>query len=137
MSAIDRVVSNSRDVQLGTSHAPAQPRLQLAVLTCMDARLDVHRLLGLRPGDAHVVRNAGGVVTEDALRSLALSQANLGTREVMVVHHTECAAGFEDDEQAVRDDVLKLRESAQLPHRDQVRGFLYDVRRERLDEVTL
>ena len=103
----------------------------------MDARIDVHKLLGLRPGDAHVIRNAGGIVSDDVLRSLAVSQGRLGTEEVMVVHHTQCAAGFEDEQQAVRDDVLRLREAPELARRDQVRGFIYDVQRERLDEVTV
>lgn len=124
-------------MRLGGGQVPAEPRLKLAVLTCMDARIDVHKLLGLRPGDAHVIRNAGGVVSEDVIRSLAVSQGRLGTEEVMVVHHTQCAAGFEDEQQAVRDDVLRLRRSPELARRDQVRGFIYDVERERLDEVTV
>jgi carbonic anhydrase len=135
VSAIDRVLSNSRYAHVGTSQAPAEPRLKLAVLTCMDARIDVHKLLGLRPGDAHVIRNAGGIASEDAVRSLALSQQTLGTREVMVVHHTQCAAGFADEQQAVKDDVLRLRAAPELAHRDDVRGFIYDLQRERLDEV--
>jgi carbonic anhydrase len=137
VSAIDRVVSNSRHVHLGSSQAPAEPRLKLVVVTCMDARIDVHKLLGLLPGDAHVIRNAGGIVSEDVIRSVALSQGNLGTEEVMVVHHTQCAAGFEDEQQAVRDDVARLRDAPELSRREQVRGFIYDVQRERLDEVAV
>jgi len=135
VTAIDRVLASSRYACVGTGLVPPEPRLKLAVVTCMDARLDVFKLLGLRPGDAHVIRNAGGVVSDDVIRSLAVSQERLGTREVMVVHHTECAAGFEDDHRAVRDAVLQLRGAAALAHRDQVRGFLFDVQRERLDEV--
>jgi carbonic anhydrase len=160
MTGIDRALGNSRYTHLGNSHTPAAPQLKLAVLTCMDARIDVFKLLGLRPGDAHVVRNAGGRVTEDVIRSLALSQLTLGTDEVMVMHHTGCAlsggseeelrrelgrvAGepppfaigcFDDDLEAVREDVGKLRASAFLAHREQVRGFLYDIARGQLVEV--
>ena len=160
MSSIDRVVANSRYAHLGAGQTPPEPAQKLAVLTCMDARLDIHKLLGLRPGDAHVIRNAGGRVSDDVVRSLALSQAFLGTKEVMVIHHTGCAMGtrtddefaegvraaagsrpafpllsFADERQAVLDDVALLRSSEFLAHRDQVRGFLYDIGREQLEEV--
>jgi carbonic anhydrase len=137
---------------------PAPPALGVAILTCMDARIDPAALLGLRPGDAHVIRNAGGVVTDDALRSLILSQALLGTREVMVVQHTGCgligdedelrasvaaATGteppgplhaFTDVEESVRASVQKLRHSPHLG--DAARGFVYEVETGRLREVT-
>ena len=160
MTAIDRVLGNSRYAHLGVSHVPPEPAQKLAVLTCMDARLDVHKLLGLRPGDAHVIRNAGGRVSEDVVRSLALSQAFLGTEEVMVIHHTGCAMGtrtddefaegvrtaagarpdfpllsFTDERAAVLEDVAQLRESGFLAHREAIRGFLYDISTERLEEV--
>lgn len=141
--------------------APA-PAREIAVVTCMDARLDPAALLGLEEGDAHVIRNAGGIVTEDVLRSLSLSQCVLGTREVMVIQHTLCgllassdeiladaierAAGvrpsfalesFEDLEAEVRGSVARLRESPLLPHRDAIRGFVYEVETGRLREVAL
>ncbi|MEH3078292.1 MAG: carbonic anhydrase [Quadrisphaera sp.] len=131
------------------------------MLTCMDARIDVFRLLGLSDGDAHVLRNAGGLATDDALRSLAVSQRKLGTREVMVVQHTGCAmttfdgeqfraevwsetgvepawrstGAFGDVQQNVRDTVARLRAEPALPHRDLVRGFVYDVTSGALTEV--
>jgi carbonic anhydrase len=137
------------------------PSRHLAVLACMDARLDIDALLGLRPGDAHVIRNAGGVATDDAIRSLVISQRLLGTRAVVLVHHTDCGMlSFRDDElQArieqetgvrppfafeafhdleadVRQSMARIRLSPFLPHRDQVRGFVYDVRTGRLSEVS-
>src|ERR1700730_1822346 len=84
---------NSRLHYLGSATRIVEPMRHLAILTCMDARVDVSALLGLRPGDAHVIRNAGGRATTDARHALALSQAVMGTREVMVIHHTECAMG--------------------------------------------
>ncbi len=136
---------------------PAAPSRKLAVLVCMDARLDPARILGLEPGDAHVIRNAGGVASEDALRSLAISQHLLGTEEVFVIHHTDCGMeglaedelrermgaapnfpvhAFDDLEQSVRDDVRAIRESPFLPRTDSVRGFVYDVDTGELREVT-
>ena len=160
MDAIDRVVMNSRLHHLGMAGRVAQPALKLAVLTCMDARIDPAALLGLRPGDAHVIRNAGGRATKDALHALAISQAVLGTREVMVIHHTECAMGrmgesdlaariaaatnhpfheelgtFTDAVAAIVEDVGHVRAYPSLAHRDGVRGFLYDLNAETLKEV--
>ena len=134
--------------------------MRLAVLTCMDARVDPAALLGLRPGDAHVLRNAGGRATEDAVNALAMSQAVLGTREVMVLHHTECAMGrmqqteiagrieaatghpfhgkldtFADPTEAIVEDVERLRRSPHLAHRDRIRGFMYDLERNTVTEV--
>jgi carbonic anhydrase len=137
-----------------------RPSKRLAVVACMDARIDVHRILGIEEGDAHVIRNAGGVVTEDVIRSLLISQRLLGTEEVVLVHHTECGMlSFTDD--AVRQEVLeetgirppfaleafgdldadvrqsiaRVRASPFLPSK-RVRGFVYDVRTGRMREVT-
>src|SRR5437868_13032391 len=93
MDAIDRALTNTRLYFLGSAARIVEPLQHLAVLTCMDARVDVGALLGLRPGDAHVIRNAGGRASTDALRALAISQAAMNTREIMVIHHTDCALG--------------------------------------------
>jgi carbonic anhydrase len=139
---------------------PPSPRRKLAVVACMDARLDPARLLGLEEGDAHVIRNAGGVVTDDALRSLAISQNLLGTEEVVLIMHTDCgmlnlsdeefadrleretgsrpewrAHGFSDLEQAVRDGIERIRTNPFVPRGDGVRGFVYEVETGRLREV--
>jgi carbonic anhydrase len=139
---------------------PTPPRRKLAVLACMDARLDPARLLGLEEGDAHVIRNAGGVVTDDALRSLAISQNLLGTEEVVLMGHTDCgmlelsedefadrleretgsrppfrAHGFPDLEQSVRDGMERIRTSPFVPRTDSVRGYVYEVETGRLREV--
>jgi carbonic anhydrase len=160
LDAIDRVVMNARLHHLGMAARITQPSLRLAILTCMDARVDPAALLGLHPGDAHVIRNAGGRATEDALHALAISQAVMGTREVMVIHHTECAMSrfssaelaqrivaatnhpfheslgtFTDDVAAIVEDVGHLRAYASLVHRDKIRGFLYDLGAEALREV--
>jgi len=138
----------------------APPTRKVAIVTCMDARLDPARFLGLVVGDAHVIRNAGGLVTDDALRSLAISHWQLGTREVFVIAHTECglltldaeelrgklaAAGvdagdvdfkpFRDLEESVRESVRRVRESQLLPASFEATGFVYDVRTGRLREV--
>lgn len=160
MDAIDRALMNSRLHYLGTAARTIEPMWKLAVLTCMDARLDVHAMLGLRPGDAHVVRNAGGRANPDAIRAIAMSQAVMGTREVMVVHHTECAVGrftqqelasriaqatghaynedfgcFADPIEAVKEDVGRLRLSPHLAHKDKIRGFMFDLATSKLTEV--
>jgi carbonic anhydrase len=141
----------------GLSGPPARG---VAVVACMDARLDVYRALGLGEGEAHVIRNAGGVVTDDVLRSLAVSQRKLATREVVLLHHTKCGMAtftdddfvaeleadtgrrpswapgtFTDTEQDVRDSLAAVRSSPFLPHTDAVRGFVYDVRTAELVEV--
>jgi carbonic anhydrase len=137
----------------------ASPARKLTIVTCMDARIDVLRALGLHVGDAHVLRNAGGVITDDVLRSLAISQRALGTRAVALLHHTECGMegfddtafrrelsatgavpswdvpGFEDVEAAARSAVAAVRDCAWLPHRDDVRGYVFDVSTGRLNEV--
>ena len=160
MDAIDRVLMNSRLHYLGSAARIVEPQMKLAVLTCMDARVDVSAVLGLRPGDAHVIRNAGGRATPEARNALALSQALLGTREVMVIHHTECAVGrmtqaelaariesasghpfhadlgaFTDPIAAVREDLERLRGDKNLVHRDKIRGFIYDLAANTVTEV--
>ncbi len=160
MDAIDRAVMNTRLHYLGSAARITEPVQKLAVLTCMDARVDVSALLGLRPGDAHVIRNAGGRATDDARRALAVSQAVMGTREVMVIHHTECALGrfkqselaeriaaatghrfdeelgcFEDPIRAIVEDVGRLRNEAHLAYREKIRGFLYDLAANSLTEI--
>jgi carbonic anhydrase len=162
MSAIDEVLRSNAAFAAGytVGSMAAAPDRRIAVLTCMDARLDVLRMLGLRVGDAHVLRNAGGVVTEDGIRSLMLSQRLLGTREVMVIQHTGCGllglsekelteeieretgtrlpfalGGFDDLEESVRSSVARIRATPLLPHREHVRGFIYDIGTGRLAEV--
>ncbi|HLI15327.1 MAG TPA: carbonic anhydrase [Acidimicrobiales bacterium] len=140
----------------GPSSAPPK----VAVLACMDARIDVYRLLGLSLGDAHVLRNAGGVVTDDAIRSLVLSQRLFGTREIVLVHHTDCGMttfhddalrdeiarevgfrppfaleAFADPREDVRQSIARLRACPFLPHRAHVRGFVLDVHSGALEEV--
>ena len=140
---------------------PLPPARHFAILTCMDARLDVYRILGLNEGEAHVIRNAGGVVTDDEIRSLAISQRLLGTREIMLIHHTDCGLAkttedefkgaieaetgirppwaveaFTDAAGDVRQSIGRLKASPFIPHKDQVRGFVYDVRSGSLQEVT-
>jgi carbonic anhydrase len=140
--------------------ATKRPRLRLAVVACMDARISVYRLLGLREGDAHVIRNAGGAITEDAIRSLTVSQHLLGTREIVLIHHQDCgmrmftdtefarrlekdtgirpswaAETFVDPAQDIRQCIARLRACPFLPHVDAVRGFVFDERTSALDEV--
>jgi carbonic anhydrase len=140
---------------------PLPPARGVAVVACMDARLDVHNILGLREGDAHVIRNAGGVVTDDEIRSLTISQRLLGTREIILIHHTDCGMltfsddelktqihedvgmkphfsmeSFSDLEEDVRQSVARIQASPFIPHKDSVRGFVYEVETGRLREVT-
>lgn len=162
MSVIDDLLANNGRfaASLQTKHLDVQPSRALAIVTCMDSRLDVFAALGLGDGEAHVLRNAGGVITDDVIRSLAISQRRLGSREVMLIHHTDCgmqkltddgfrtelreATGvapafavesFVDVDVDLRQSILRVRRSAFLPHRDQVRGFVYDVDTHRLREV--
>ena len=139
---------------------PMPPGKALAVVACMDARLNVYALLGLEEGQAHVIRNAGGVVTEDVIRSLAISQWLLGTREIILIHHTDCGMlTFTDDgfKQSIQDDVgikpswsaedfgdldtdvrqsiARIKASPFIPHKESVRGFVFDVATGKLDEV--
>jgi carbonic anhydrase len=163
VTATDDLLGRNQDYAAGFELADlsARPRTGVAIVACMDARLDPARALGLAEGDAHVIRNAGGVVTDDAIRSLAISQHLLGTEEVALLHHTGCgmttftdeefaqrleqASGqrpdwapgsFPDAEQDVRDSIRRVRESPFLPHRDNVRGFIYEVESGRVREVT-
>jgi len=146
----------------GTFHGPLPlpPSKHVAVVACMDARLDVYRLLGLGDGEAHVIRNAGGVVTDDVIRSLAISQRLLGTREIILIHHTDCgmltftddqfkaaiqqevgikpawaAEAFTDLDEDVRQSIARIKTSPFIPHTDDVRGFVFDVATGRLREV--
>ena len=154
MGVIDELLANNRAfaASLPARHLDVRPSRRLAVVTCMDSRLDVFSALGLRGGEAHVLRNAGGVITDDVIRSLAVSQRRLGTREVMLIHHTDCgmqsltddgfraelqqATGvapafaiesFTDLDADVRQSILRVCRSAFLPHSDAVRGFVYDT----------
>jgi carbonic anhydrase len=162
MDVIDDLVANNRSfaASLPARHLDVRPSRRLAVVTCMDSRLDVFATLGLRDGEAHVLRNAGGVITDDVIRSLAVSQRRLGTREVMLIHHNDCgmqslsddgfraelqdATGvapafaiesFSDLDADVRQSILRVRRSDFLLHRDRVRGFVYDVDTHLLREI--
>src|SRR6266705_1495593 len=137
MDAIDRAVMMSRLHYLGTAARTAEPMWKLAVLTCMDARLDVHAMLGLRPGDAHVIRNAGGRATADAIRALAISQAVLAERIARATGQAfnEDFGTFTDPIQAVKEDVGRLRLSPHLAHRERIRGFMYELATSKLSEV--
>jgi carbonic anhydrase len=159
---IDELLANNRAFAEGLpdERRDARPSRRLAIVTCMDSRLDVRAALGLGSGEAHVLRNAGGVITDDVIRSLAISQRRLGTREAMLIHHTDCgmqklsddgfraelreATGvapsfaiesFENVDDDVRQSLLRVRRSPFLAHRDAVRGFVYDVDSHRLREV--
>ena len=162
MNVVDELLANNRAFAASLPDRPldVRPSRSLAVVTCMDSRLDAFAALGLRDGEAHILRNAGGVITDDVIRSLAVSQRRLGTREVMLIHHTDCgmqtltddgfraellqATGiapafaiesFADVDADVRQSVLRVRRSPFLPHRDLVRGFVYDVDSLRLREI--
>jgi carbonic anhydrase len=163
VSATEELVRNNQDYarSFDKGGLPLPPTRKVAVIACMDARLDVHKILGLQEGDAHVIRNAGGVVTDDAIRSLTISQRLLGTEEVILIHHTDCGMltftdddvkqrvqaevgirphfsleAFSDLEEDVRQSIRRIQASPFLPSRDRVRGFVYDVTTGRLQEVT-
>ncbi|MGD0386424.1 MAG: carbonic anhydrase [Solirubrobacteraceae bacterium] len=162
MDVIDELLANNAAfaAALPERHFDLRPSRRLAIVTCMDSRLDVFAALGLHDGEAHVLRNAGGVITDDVIRSLAVSQRRLGTRTVMLIHHTDCgmakltddgfrqelleATGvapafaiesFSDVDADVRQSVLRVRRSPFVPHRDAVRGFVYDVDTHLLREI--
>jgi carbonic anhydrase len=162
MNAIDELLANNGAFagSLTGQHLDVRPSRRLAIVTCMDSRLDVFAALGLRDGEAHILRNAGGVITDDVIRSLAVSQRRLGTSAVMLIHHTDCGMqtitddgfraelqkdtgvapafaieSFTDVDADVRQSVLRVRRSDFLPRRDVVRGFVYDVDSHRLREV--
>jgi carbonic anhydrase len=162
MSVTDELLENAARYAEGfdRGNLPMPPAKRVAVLACMDARLNPFALLGLSEGDAHVIRNAGGVVTDDEIRSLSISQRLLGTEEVILIHHTDCGMlTFGDDafrraleeetgikpgwavetfdnlEDDVRQSIARIKSSPFIPKKDQVRGFVYDVKTGRLDEV--
>jgi carbonic anhydrase len=162
MTATDELLSNARVYadSFEEGDLPMPPAKRVAVIACMDARLNPYGLLGLRAGDAHIIRNAGGAVTEDAIRSLAISQRLLGTEEIVLIHHTDCgmltfrddefrrqiqedtgikpgwaAEAFDDLEADVRQSIERIKASPFIPRKDNVRGFVYDVKTGRLDEV--
>ncbi|HWQ52504.1 MAG TPA: carbonic anhydrase [Bryobacteraceae bacterium] len=162
---IDQVLAANERYASSFSSAglPARPNRNLAVLACMDARQAVHPMLGLRPGDAHVIRNAGGIVTEDVVRSLVISHYLLGTREFMIINHTDCGMvtfkdeelrerleretgvaaiapsvfhAFQDVEDNVRKQIARLRAHPWVPRSIPIRGFVYDINSGRLGEVS-
>ena len=158
MDIVEELLGRAEPV--GHFGVPGPPKLGVAIVTCMDARIDPVRLFRLEPGEAHVLRNAGGVVTDDVIRSLLLSQRLLGTRAILVIHHTRCGAlglaeetvkseiqaevgmrppfaleGFNDLATEVRQSVNRLRQSPFLPHRNAIRGFILDIDDGRLREV--
>ena len=162
MSNTDDLLQNAERhaTEFGGGQLPSAPARKVAVVACMDARLDPHGLLGLSAGDAHVIRNAGGVITDDGIRSLSISQRRLGTEEIVLIHHTDCGLlTFTDDEfkqqveddtgvrpewdvgtftdldQNVRESIVRIRESPFVPNTDSIRGFVYDVSDGSLREV--
>jgi len=161
MSAVDGLLAaNAEYTKSFPGPRPVQPALRLAVLACMDSRLALFPALGLKIGDAHLIRNAGAIATPDAIRSLAISQRLLGTREIAVIGHTDCGMsnfddtafraelqaesgrapdwdvpGFVDVAASVASSVARLRDCTWLPHRDSVRGFVFDVRTAQVTEV--
>jgi carbonic anhydrase len=162
MSVTDEyLANNARYAETFTGPLPMPPSKGVAVVACMDARLNVYAILGLKEGEAHVIRNAGGVITDDGIRSLAISQRLLGTREIVLIHHTDCGMlTFTDDafRRAIQDDtgikppwaaeafgnlgedvrqsVARIQASPFIPHKDAVRGFVFDVTTGKLSEVT-
>ena len=162
MSATEEyLVNNGRYAETFSGPLPLPPSRQVAVVACMDARLNVYAILGLKDGEAHVIRNAGGVVTDDEIRSLAISQRLLGTREIVLIHHTDCgmltfsddefkraiqdetgikptwsAEAFPDVDEDVRQSIRRIKASPFIPHKDAVRGFVFDVATGKLNEVS-
>ncbi len=162
MSATDEyLANNARYAETFSGPLPLPPSRQVAVVACMDARLNVYALLGLADGEAHVIRNAGGVVTDDEIRSLAISQRLLGTREIILIHHTDCgmltftddefkagiqdetgikpswsAEAFSDLDTDLRQSLARITASPFVPVKDSVRGFVFDVSTGQLREVT-
>ena len=163
MAVIDDLLENNASyaASFDKGDAPLPPGLGLAVVACMDARLDTHALLGIGVGDAHVIRNAGGVVTDDAIRSLTISQRLLGTTSIMLIHHTDCGMltfrdddvkdaivadtgvrptfameAFPDLDGDIRQSIARINASPFIPNNDDVRGFVYDCATGKLSEVT-
>ena len=161
MSAVDDYVRNNEEyARAYVGGEPSQPARHVAIVACMDARMNIFSMLGIDDGEAHVLRNAGGAVTDDVVRSLAISQRLLGTREIMLIHHTDCGMqkttedkfkgaveaetgirphwsveSFADAEQDVRQSIGRIKVSPFIPHKDSVRGFVFDVATGRLNEV--
>jgi carbonic anhydrase len=162
MSVTDELLANNqRYAEAFQGPLPMPPARGLAVVACMDARLNLYAILGLAEGEAHVIRNAGGVVTDDEIRSLAISQRLLGTREIILIHHTDCgmltftdddfkaailadtgikppwaAEAFSDLNADVRQSIARIKASPFVPHTGQVRGFVFDVATGKLNEVS-
>jgi carbonic anhydrase len=163
VSTTDDLLANNESyvASFDKGDLPLPPAKKLAVLACMDARLNVYGMLGLHEGDAHVIRNAGGVVTDDEIRSLAISQRLLGTEEIILIHHTDCgmltftddefkasieqetgikpewaAEAFGDLDRDVRQSIARIKASAFIPRKDSIRGFVYEVESGRLREVS-
>ncbi|EOD64689.1 beta-class carbonic anhydrase [Amycolatopsis vancoresmycina] len=161
MSVTDELLANNAGYAASfTGPLPLPPAKHVAVLACMDARINVYGVLGLEEGEAHVIRNAGGVVTEDEIRSLAISQRLLGTEEIILIHHTDCgmltftdddfkksiqedvgvkpawaAEAFSDLDEDVRQSIARIKGSPFIPKKDSVRGFVFDVATGKLNEV--
>src|SRR6201992_1349915 len=161
MSATDQYLKNNAPTAASFSGPlPMPPASHVAVLACMDARLNVYAILGLKEGEAHVIRHAGGVVTDDEIRSLAISQRLLGTTEIILIHHTDCgmltftdddfkasiqqdtgikpewaAEAFPDLDEDVRQSIARIQASPFIPHKEDVRGFVFDVATGKLREV--
>jgi carbonic anhydrase len=161
MSVTDEYLKNNQAYAANFSGPlPLPPSRNIAVVACMDARLDVYGILGLGQGESHVIRNAGGVVTDDEIRSLAISQRLLGTKEIILIHHTDCgmltftddefkagiqaetgikpewaAEAFPDLDEDVRQSIKRIKNSPFIPHTDAVRGFVFDVATGALNEV--
>jgi carbonic anhydrase len=163
MSVTDELIANNEAyaARFDKGDLPLPPATKVAVVACMDARLNPYGILGLSEGDAHIIRNAGGVVTDDEIRSLAISQRLLGTEEIILIHHTDCgmltfsddefrrsiqqetgikpswaAEAFDDLDEDVRQSIARIQASPFIPRKDSVRGFVYDVESGRLREVT-
>jgi carbonic anhydrase len=162
MSVTDELLANNaRYAESFTGPLPLPPAKHVAVVACMDARINVYGVLGLNEGEAHVIRNAGGVVTEDEIRSLAISQRLLGTKEIILIHHTDCGMltftddgfkktiqedvgvkppwateAFDDLDKDVRQSIARIRNSPFVPVKDSIRGFVFDVATGKLNEVS-
>src|SRR4249919_3750521 len=164
MSVTDELIQNNESYVAGfdKGELPLPPARKIAILACMDARLHPTKVLGLEEGDAHIIRNAGGVVTDDEIRSLAISQRLLGTEEIVLIHHTDCgmltftddefkhsiqddtgikpewaAEAFDDLDEDVRQSVNRIKASPFIPKKDSVRGFVFDVATGKLNEVSV
>ena len=162
MSATEQYLANNvRYAETFSGPLPMPPAAHLAVVACMDARLNVYGMLGLSEGEAHVIRNAGGVVSDDAIRSLAISQNLLGTEEIILIHHTDCgmltftddafkrsiqdetgikpawsAEAFPDLAEDVRQSIARIKASPFIPHKDAIAGFIFDVATGKLNPVS-